>query len=33
MVQGGARVDLYDRPRFVTPADAKLTSFFLPHLA
>ena len=33
VVEGATHIDLYDRPRFVTPAVAKLKEFFGRHLA
>jgi uncharacterized protein len=33
VVDGATHIDLYDRPQFVTPAVAKLTTFFSQHLA
>ena len=32
-MEGATHIDLYDRPQFVTPAVAKLTTFFSQHLA
>jgi fermentation-respiration switch protein FrsA (DUF1100 family) len=33
VIEGAAHIDLYDRPRFVTPAVARLADFFGRHLA